>query len=151
MATKTKTRKQVKPERIVNDAPRIFTDADWPVGSAAHQGDLILVRIGAMPKGKPRKDRQMAEGTTQGSRHVLEVGEALDCDATQVAKAIKAACPKADLIDAKYIGPVFRTVDGSAALRHPEHGDHEYSGDMAVACVYQKNLDAEQREVRSRD
>lgn len=156
MATMTKTKRaaksQPKPESIVNDAPRTFTDADWPVGSAAHQGDLILVRIGELPAdAKPRKNRQMADGTTQGSRHILEIGEAFDCDAAKVAKAIKSACPKADLIEAKYIGPVFRTVNDAGVLTHPEHGNHCYVGAMTVAVVYQKNLDALQREQRTQD
>jgi hypothetical protein len=54
-------------------------------------------------------------------------------------------------IDPKYIGPVFVT-DSTTALRHPEHGDHEYAElEMVVAVVYQKSLDALQREQRTRD
>lgn len=153
MAMMTKTRKSKsapKAEPIVNDAPRQFTDASWPVGSAAHQGDVILVRIESLPKGaKPRANRQVAEGDTQGSRHVLEGGKIYDVDAKAVAKAVKSACPKSD-VGEQYCGPVFVT-DESTALRHPEHGDHEYESGMCVAVVFQRNLDAEQREVRSRD
>lgn len=148
--TKSVSRSNAKPESIVNDAPRVFTEADWPVGSVAHQGDLILVRIASMPKGMARKNRQMAEGNTQGSRHVVSVGTPFDCDAPEVARLIKSACPKAS-VGESYIGPVFGTVSGRAELTHPEHGDHIYQGDMIVACVYQRNLDAEEREQRVRD
>lgn len=156
MATMTKTNRKPKAksapkaESIVNDAPRQFTDASWPVGSAAHQGDVILVRIESLPSGaKPRANRQVAEGDTQGSRHILDGGSIYDVPAKSVAKAVKSACPKSD-VGEQYCGPVFVT-DESTALRHPEHGDHEYEAGMCVAVVFQRNLDAELREVRSRD
>lgn len=155
MATATKTRRakqqQLKPEAIVNDALRTFSDADFPVGTVAHQGDLILIRIGGLPEGaKPRKNRQMAEGNTQGSRHILKVGDAFDCPIAGVQRAIAAVCKGAKIGDA-YVGPVFQTRDGSANLVHPEHGDHCYLGDMTIAVVYQRNLDAEDRERRVQD
>ena len=152
-ATMTRRMRKVgKPqdhERIVNDDARTFTDGDWPVGSSAHQGDLVLVRIPAMPDDAvPRKNRQLADGDTQGSRHVLVAGEAFDCNPRSVARAIYKACPKAELIESKYIGPVFRTIGDLAEIDHPEHGNHVYQGEMTVAVVYQKNLDALQREQR---
>jgi hypothetical protein len=152
MATKVKTAPKpvakVKPESIVNDAARTLSDADWPVGSVAHQGDIVLIRITAMPGGKMRANRQMADGNTQGSRHILAGGKAFDCEANAVAKAIKSVCPKINDIGQQYIGPVFVT-DEATALRHPEHGDHCYGeSGMVVAVVYQRNLDAEMRERR---
>ena len=149
--TKTMAKAPPVTESIVNDQPRIFTDADWPVGSAAHQGDLILVRIAILPaSAKPRHQRQLADGDTQGSRHILEAGHVFDCQAADVVKAINAVCPRADIQD-RYIGPVFRTSNDSAVLAHPEHGDHHYAGEMTIAVVYQRNLDAEQREQIARD
>jgi hypothetical protein len=50
-----------------------------------------------------------------------------------------------------YVGPVFCTQKGAADLVHPEHGDHHYGGEMAIAVVYQRNLDGEEREQRTRD
>ena len=137
-------------EALVNDAPRTFTEADFPIGTVAHQGDLVMVRIRRLPKSaKKRSTRQMADGSTQGSRHILTEmsGDAFDCDAEEVVKALKTACPKVD-IGAQYIGPVFRTP---AALEHPEHGDHIYAFEGVVAVVVQRNLDAERREQRTRD
>lgn len=148
---KRRTSKSPVPESIVNDGPLTITDGSFPMGSGAHQGDLIIIRIAALPKSAmPRVNRQLADGNTQGSRHILQAGEAFDCDAAQVVKAIKAACPKANPQD-RYVGPVFRTVDGAADLVHPEHGDHLYRGDMVLAVVFQRNLDAEQREQRTVD
>ncbi len=154
MKTKSKTIKAAKaqePERLVNDAQRVFVEADFPVGSAAHQGDLILVRVAALPdSARLRANRQLADGQTQGSRHMLEAGEAFDCDAAEVLALILAVCPRAK-IGPQYVGPVFRTVGGAADLLHPEHGDHLYRGDMTLAVVYQRNLDVEEREARVQD
>ncbi len=138
-------------ERIINDAPKTFTDAIWPVGSVAHQGDLILIRIPKLPKSKKvREQRQLADGHTQGSRHVLSVGDVYNAESEEVISIIKKVCPKAD-IGEQYIGPVFKTIEGLAELVHPEHGNHCYEGDMVVAVVYQRNIDAEEQEQRTRD
>ena len=151
-ATKQKAKQKQQPsEQIVNDQPRTFTDADFPIGSVVHQGDLILVRISAMPNSnKVRKDRQLAIGTTQGSRHILAIGSPCDCDPSEVATAIKSLCPRAD-IGQQYVGPVFATVNGKADLLHPEHDNHHYRGDMTIAVVYQRSLDGEERERRVQD
>jgi len=126
-------------------------EADFPVGTAAHQGDLILVRIARLPTiAKPRKNRQLATGNSQGSRHVLIIGSPFDCETTDVRKAIADACSGIDVGDS-YIGPVFVTDNGIADLAHPEHGDHHYCGDMTIAVVYQRNLDSEERERRIQD
>lgn len=150
---KTLTKREVAPklESIINDAPREFTEADFPVGTVAHQGDLIFVRIESMPKSaKKRTNRKLADGNTQGSRHVLEVGRVFDCDASQVSAAIANVCRGVN-VESQYIGPVIQTTKSKADIVHPEHGDHFYRGDMVIACVYQKNLDSEQRERRVQD
>jgi hypothetical protein len=151
MAVKTQRKKQmaVASESIVNNEPRTFTDADFPVGTTAHQGDLILVRIESLPSSaKKRANRQLADGNTQGSRHILAPGcKVFDCDGNEIVASIAAVC-RGVTLDAKYVGPVFQTVKGKADLDHPEHGNHLYRGDMTIACVYQRNLDAENREQR---
>jgi len=137
--------------KIINDDPKTFTDASFPIGSAAHQGDVILVRIKELPhKAVVRQDRQMAIGNTQGSRHILQNGNPFDCNASEVIGAITSVCRGVELQE-KYIGPVFQTVQDKASLIHPEHGDHYYEGDMTIACIYQRNLDVEEREQRVRD
>ena len=151
VATKNKKSKaKQNHERIVNDAPR-FLDP-FQVGDVSHQGDLILVAIAKLPKSaKPRKNRQLADGDTQGSRHVLERGDVFDCKASEVVKAIKAAtgCD----VGAKYVGPVFRSPEEPTAndLTHPEHGNQGFPAGCVIAVVYQRNLDAEERERRTRD
>lgn len=137
-------------ENVTNDAARVISDAMLGIGDTYPQGDIYFVRIAAMPRGaKPRHNRQLADGNTQGSRHVCEVGRVFDVDAKQVIASIKAANHVA--IDARYIGPVIETDEGRALVTHPEHGDHDYQGDLVLACVFQRALDAEEREARVRD
>lgn len=149
MSVKAKKRtKQHIHERIVNNEPRTFTDAEMGVGDVTHQGDVILVRISELPKSaKPRSNHQLAEGNTQGSRHILVGGSVYDCDAADVVKSIASAC-KNTHVDARYIGPVFTTP---ATLEHPEHGHQSWDCYAVIAVVYQRNLDAEQREQRVLD
>jgi hypothetical protein len=138
-------------EAIVNDSPRTFTEADFPVGTVAHQGDVILVRIASLPlSARPRKIRQLAIGDTQGSRHILKKGMAYDCSPADVSAAIAAVCAGVH-VAAAYCGPVFCAKNGIADLVHPEHGNHHYRGDMTIAVVYQRNLDSEEREQRVQD
>jgi len=145
-----KSKQSVKPEAIVNDAPKLLES--FEVGDAVRQGDLYLIRIKSMPKSaRPRGNRQLADGTTQGSRHVLERGEVFDCDPEAVARAVKSAT-KID-IDERYCGPVIRTASEPTEndLTHPEHGNIGFPADSICAVVFQRSLDAEQREMRVRD
>lgn len=150
MTTKAaiKPRSTTVHERIVNNDPRTFGDHDFDIGTVSHQGDLILVRIAKLPKSvKPRASRQLAEGNTQGSRHILIGGEAFDCVASKITKEISKVC-KGVSVDARYVGPVFTTP---ATIEHPEHGHQTFNFTGVVACVYQRNMDQLQRERRVLD
>lgn len=139
MTTDTLVAKTVEfDETLINDEPRTFDD--FPAGSVSHQGDVILVAIDGLPKERTvRKDRQVADGNTQGSRHVLVGGRIWDAETHD---AIKSATGQS--VDRRYLGPVFR----GGTLTHPEHGDQTFPKDCAIAVVYQRNLDAEEREQR---
>jgi hypothetical protein len=146
--TKTKVQASVaeKVEAIVNDDP--VSHKTWSIGDVAHQGDLIFVCIGARPaRAKPRANRQLADGNTHGSRHILDRGEAFDADKSMVADAIRNAT-KAN-VDVKYIGPVF--TGKGAHVDHPEHGPHTFEPNTCTAVVYQRSLDSEEREQRVLD
>jgi hypothetical protein len=143
--TKLKGLPASMPEAITNDETKIFEDL--PVGTVIHQGDVILVVIKELPaSAKPRQNRQVADGNTQGSRHIYEDGALFDCPATEVAELIKSASGIS--IGAAYCGPIMQTP---GALTHPEHGDHVYKCSATIAVAYQRNLDAENREARVRD
>lgn len=151
--TKTKkTKKAAAPqiERIVNDAPKLH--ASFEPGDVCHQGDIIIVCIARLPtSAKPRANRQLADGTTQGSRHVLERGDVYDADTNDVVDLIRQAT--SITVEARYIGPVFVSPAAPTAddLTHPEHGNQGWPAGTVCAVVYQRNLDAEEREQRVAD
>jgi hypothetical protein len=137
-------------ERIANDESHLHSS--FEVGDVAHQGDLIIVGISGLPASAcPRKNRQLADGDTQGSRHVLERGDLFDADSRETARMINAAtgCE----VDSKYVGPVFISPENPTAddLTHPEHGNQGFPGSRVCAVVFQRNLEAEKREARVLD
>jgi len=137
-------------EAIINNAPKRFSD--FPVGSVSHQGDVIFVAIPTLPaSAKPRTNRQVADGSTQGSRHVVERGDVYDGLPAEIVLLIRQAtgCD----VDARYVGPVFVAPSDPTEhdVTHPEHGHQGFPAGTVVACAFQRNLDAEQRERRTRD
>lgn len=137
-------------EGIVNNAPRTFTDAEFPVGTVSHQGDLIFVRVASLPQSATcRRNRQLAEGSTSGSRHILTIGDAFDCPPDDVSRAVHAATGVN--VDGEFCGPLFATRHDAASVEHPEHGHQHFVGHMTVAVVYQRNLDAQERQARVMD
>lgn len=151
--SKTKLKQRARPETaeaIVNNEPKLH--ATFEPGDVAHQGDLIIIAIAKLPaSARPRSDRQLADGSTQGSRHILERGDVYDADPAQVARLIKQETGLD--IALPYIGPVFVSPDKPTAndLTHPEHGHQGFPAGTVCAVVYQRNLDAEEREARVLD
>ena len=139
------------PEAIINDDPKMHIA--FGVGDVSHQGDLIVVGISRLPDHKQsRGTQQLADGETQGSRHILRTGIAIyDCDKDEVARLIKEAtgCE----VSSQYIGPVFSSPSDPTEndLSHPEHGNQGFPASTICAVVYQRNLDAEEQEQRVRD
>lgn len=132
-------------ESVKNDAAKDM--GTFAAGDVMPQGDLYFVGLKSMPVSvKARRDRQLAEGQTQGSRHVHEGGKLFDADAAEVAALIKQATGA--IVDPKYVGPVF----SGGSVRHPEHGDHEnYPAEVPCAVVFQRNLNREEMEERVAD
>lgn len=149
MSLKTKTKHELRTnnhEKVVNDETRVFTEADFPVGTVSHQGDIILVRIAKMPKtAKPRSSQQLADGNTMGSRHIAK-GQVFECKPAEVAKLISEVCPKAK-VQEYLIGPVFLGCN----LEHEEHGNQVFPEGSVIATVFQRTLESEEREARVKD
>lgn len=154
MALKIRSKKEVHKkeahEIIVNDEPKLLSA--FGVGDVAHQGDIIIVGIRQLPEcAKPRQNRQLAEGNTQGSRHVLERGELFDANPGEVVKLIRQATKctvTEDLIGPVFVSPADPTPND---LTHPEHGNQGFPAGQVCAVVYQRNLDAEERARRVQD
>lgn len=133
-------------ESIINDETRVFTDSPMVVA----QGDLYFVELPHLPKSaKPRSNRQLAEGDTQGSRHVCAIGHVFDADRGEIASMIKSATGRT--VEEQYIGPIFQSAVGEAYVKHPEHGDHKFECETIRAVVFQRSLDAEEHAQRVRD
>lgn len=130
--------------------PIIRDHETWTKGDIAHQGDLIFVCLSSpIPnRAKPRASRQLAEGDTQGSRHTLDGGECFDIPVGEVARLVNDATGGRVRPTEQCCGPVFT---GPATVRHPQHQDQSFPADTVTAVVYQRNLDAEEREIRARD
>jgi hypothetical protein len=137
-------------ESIINNAPKLH--ASFEVGDVAHQGDLTIVRIASLPASiKPRKSRQLADGNTQGSRHIMTRGKVYDADPAEVVTLIKSATKRE--VGIQYVGPVFVSPNKPTEndLSHEEHGNQGFPAGAVCAVVIQRSWDKEQGERRVQD
>ncbi len=135
-------------EQIRSDEPREVSLGKQDV---LRQGDIYIARIPSLPVTKKiRKDRQLADGNTQGSRHVL-TGDAdlYDPDTTAMREVLAKSYPHLDVQDYQ-IGPTFETR-GPVTVEHPEHGNRTLTEPGCYATVFQRSLEADGREARARD
>lgn len=117
------------------------------VGDVVRQGDLYLVCLETLPTGEPRKDRQLAPGTTQGSRHVLS-GKATLVDPSEpaaVALLVNRLVHGAEVHE-RLVGPAFECL-ADLDVTHPEHGDKCLPQGSVWAVVYQRAFAEEVRRV----
>lgn len=130
-------------EKITKAAPdtelRICRRAE--IGKTViHQGDVYLHRVAdEHPRGKELGTRQVAVGTTVGSRHVVE-GAVEVFEGTKLPRGVKAPdwCQVSDLL-----GPVVVAKE-AFTLTHPEHAHHRLpAGTWQV--TYQADYSTRQR------
>ena len=141
---------QTSAEAIRND--EAATVGTVSPGDVVRQGDLYLVCItGHTPKKlAPTKERQLAPGTTQGSRHALAGACAIHTaiDAKEVITTLHKLVPATGsvlAIDATaLVGPVFETL-GQVEVQHPEHGNRILPEGEWFAVIYQRALADEVR------
>lgn len=113
------------------------------VGDVVRQGDLYLVCLEKLPGGVPMKDRQLAPGTTQGSRHVLQG----DCSLVVPNNKQGVADAIGHDVHSELIGPAFH-CDAECELTHPEHGNKVLPQGTNWAVVYQRAYAEEIRRVQ---
>lgn len=114
-------------------------------GDCIRQGDLYLV-IGDRPpkKGfvlidKPEEvHKQLVPGNTQGAKHCLD-----SLDGVAIYRPEK-------FDNESTIGPVL-VLQQERVVQHPTHGHVTLCAGSIVECHYQREFDAEQREMRARD
>ncbi|MGD9724681.1 MAG: hypothetical protein AB7O68_26505 [Pirellulales bacterium] len=154
----TRTRKVEKTtvtaqiERIRASAETMIASEHAVIGAAApgdvvRQGDLYLVCLDAEPNGEPAATKQLAPGTTQGSRHIATGDVSVrTVDAQEMVRRINALIPKAD-IPPELVGPAVVCRSG-VTITHPEHGDRSLPDGSSWATVYQREFAEEVRRVQ---
>lgn len=127
---------QSEAEKMKNDETAVIGTVSK--GDVIRQGDIYLVAIGCLPKNaKVAKNRKLAPGSSQGSRHILAGNcEVYDCDVNDVITQIRKVLPKAELHPV-LIGPVVKTIS-QCELTHPEHGNRILPDGEVFASVYQR-------------
>jgi hypothetical protein len=123
-------------------------------GDVVRQGDVYLVCLDKPPAGKEIKDRQLAPGTTQGSRHVAE-GDCVVIDIADKAAMIREVnrlvpSTKGVLVsgrDEVLIGPAIECRKG-VTITHPEHGDRSLEDGSIWLGLFQREHAEETRRVR---
>ena len=120
------------------------------LGDVVRQGDLYLTVIEVLPpSAKKVKEKQLAPGTTQGSRHVASA-QLYEVDKREIAEAIVKANLKASMDVERFVGPVV-VFDKASPVTHPEHGWVTMPAGSVCAVTYQRNLDQEEKERRVQD
>lgn len=113
---------------VPDTATRICRRLD--IGTAIHQGDVYLHRVADdHPRGEPLGTRQVAVGTTVGSRHIIE-GDDVEVFAGKAlppSVKVPAWTTERDLL-----GPLVVAKE-AFTLTHPEHAHHRLpAGTYAV-------------------
>jgi hypothetical protein len=105
------------------------------IGDAVRQGDLYLLALDPSYEGEtPVENRQLAPGTTKGSRHVLTG------DATMWAE-------NPTDYPSELKGPTFR-CNSECPVKHPEHATKILPADTTWAVIHQRVHADEVRRVR---
>ncbi len=106
-------------ETIKNDEPATINQIE--PGDVCRQGDLYLVALYVPLPGKPFGSRQLAPGTTQGSRHIVKGRcKVQTVDETEAVAAINRLVPTTRG-QRLFIGPQI-IASGAVTITHPEHG-----------------------------
>ena len=97
-------------EAIRNDEPQRFSEAA-SVGDVARQGDIYLEKLAGVPDGCTLEEKplsQLAPGTTQGSRHII--------DSLEGVTVYRLSNPT------ELDGPILDLAT-ERTITHPEHGN----------------------------
>lgn len=113
---------------------------DW---QNARQGDLLLIRVptGALKAEKPHASRQLAPGSSQGSRHTAEAPAQVFAPDGGNAAVLAEAGYDSRVCQPALIGPVIRSAQ-RFEVAHPEHAHLSLpKGDYCV--LHQRDYESE--------
>lgn len=99
-------------------------------GAYVRQGDVLLTfcKPGKEKRGERVSERQLAPGSTQGSRHIAEGDVAIYAPATP----------------SPLIGPLLVVGEGGCTITHPEHRHYRLPAGSEVRVTYERDLGAEE-------
>lgn len=100
-------------------------------GDVVRQGDLYIVALAEPEHGAETNERQLAPGTTQGSRHVASGDCVIRAERSEQLTALYPDVPS------ELIGPSIE-CRGDTTVTHPEHGDKVLPAGSNWAVVYQR-------------
>ncbi len=137
MTTATETMQTIRDhgQQVADDSPR--TVGELSQGDHTAQGDVTFVRLDELPSNCDRvknPDRQLAPGTTQGSRHCVRESDMCHVDFYELHNANPLQ------------GPVL-VLRQPATIEHPEHGDQSL-GEGVWFVTYQRAFARELRRVQ---
>lgn len=129
------------------DAAKTERIATASIGDVVRQGDIYLICLESVPAGQDVKSRQLAPGSTQGSRHVA-VGNCriVNANRATVANTINRLVKDA-AVPEQLVGPVIE-CRGETTITHPEHGHRILPAGSVWASVYQRAHAEEVRRVQ---
>lgn len=107
-------------------------------GDSVRQGDIYITLLNKLPKGAKKLKTftlQLAPGTTQGSRHILDSSEGVTVYVLDNAT--------------EFDGPILK-LELERTVQHPEHGDYILPPRL-YAISYQRTQDAMDRARRVQD
>lgn len=112
-ATLDQTIKQITDNAMTKKVAEERVIAEFPIGKIARQGDIYICRVADdHVHGGPLESRQLAQGTSKGSRHIAEMPATVYEGTTAPPQAI--ATP--------FLGPCVQS-DVEFRISHPEHSD----------------------------
>lgn len=109
-----KTTKEIiqKIQESAKHMPQVRIIDRMKIGQVVRQGDIYIERIPAISnKGQSVKSRQLAPGTTKGSRHIVDESPSV---------ALWESKPNLENKAAFQIGPAIE-AKGNFSITHPEH------------------------------
>lgn len=131
-----------KIQRSAQHMPEVRVIADMKIGQVVRQGDIYIERVPAIEgKGKRVASRQLAPGTSKGSRHIVAESDSVTLWESKPALNGKAAFQVGAAIEAH----------GDVVVTHPEHAWMKIVGDK-VKRFYQVWFQADfARKERAKD
>lgn len=131
-----------KIQRSARHMPEVRVIPEMKIGQVVRQGDIYIERVAALEgKGKAVQSRQLAPGTSKGSRHIVSESESVTLWETKPTLNGKAAFQVGAGIEA----------EGDVTVTHPEHAWIKILGDK-VKRFYQVFFQADYaRKERAKD